>query len=278
MEKRYITALTIAGSDSSGGAGIQADLKTFSALGVFGMSAITAITAQNTTGVRAIQTIDAQILKNQIEAVFDDIQVDAVKIGMLHSPEIVQVVADCIDKYSPKYVVLDPVMVASSGALLIKNETIAGIKQLLYSRSTLITPNLNEAQILSGIQITTEEEMLRAGQIMLSEGCNGVLIKGGHLDGNRKTDILSIKGKEAMKFSGKYIPGKNTHGTGCTLSSAIAAYLALGHTIEEAVEAAKIYVTKAIETGADIITGHGYGPLNHFFDPQKLVLSNSNIK
>ena len=271
MQKHYATALTIAGSDSSGGAGIQADLKTFSALGVFGMSAITAVTAQNTLGVRAIQTMDAQILKSQIEAVFDDIEINAVKIGMLHSPEIVKVVANCINKYAPKYVILDPVMVTSSGDSLIKNETIDKIKQLLYSRSSLITPNLSEAEILSGIKIKTEDEMIRAGQILLNEGCNGVLIKGGHLTGNQKTDILLIKGKEPMLFSDKYIPSKNTHGTGCTLSSAIAAYLSLGRPMEDAVKEAKLFVTKAIETGAGITTGHGHGPLNHFFDPKKLT-------
>ena len=271
-KKHYATALTIAGSDSSGGAGIQADLKTFSALGVFGMSAITAVTAQNTLGVRAIQSIDAQMLKAQIEAVFDDIKIDAVKIGMLHSPEIVEVVAGCIDKYSPKYVILDPVMVASSGDSLIENETVNKIKQLLYSRSSLLTPNLSEAEILSGIKIKTGEEMIRAGEIILNEGCNGVLIKGGHLNGNQKTDILLMKGKEAIPVEDKYIECKNTHGTGCTLSSAIAAYLSLGLTIENAVKEAKIYVTKAIEAGADINIGHGHGPLNHFFDPKQLKI------
>ncbi len=268
--KRYPTALTIAGSDSGGGAGIQADLKTFSALGVYGVSAITAITAQNTIGVRAIQTINPYILQAQVEAVMDDITIDAIKIGMLHSPEIVKVVASAIDKYSPDFVILDPVMIATSGDRLIEDKTIAIIKSELFSRVTLITPNIDEAELLSGIDIQDEKDMIKSGKILLESGCKAVLLKGGHLKGKTMTDILLIKGEKPISFSAGYIESENTHGTGCTFSSAIAAYLALSFSLEKSVEMAKEYITKAISEGASVKTGHGHGPLNHFFAPKPL--------
>lgn len=269
--KQYPTALTIAGSDSSGGAGIQADLKTFSSLGVFGASAITAITAQNTMGVKDVQTIDAPMVEAQIEAVLDDIKIDSIKIGMLHAPEIVKIVAEAIDRYSPEYVVLDPVMMASSGDSLMKDGTVPMIRQLLFSRATLVTPNISEVEYLTEMEIKTEKDMIKAGRALLDAGCKGVLLKGGHLKGNRKTDILMVKGRNPLPFSETYIDSKNTHGTGCTLSAAITAYLSLGCPLEKAVKKAKRYITNAIAAGSNVKIGNGYGPLNHFFDPKKLL-------
>ncbi|MCL1941973.1 MAG: bifunctional hydroxymethylpyrimidine kinase/phosphomethylpyrimidine kinase [Candidatus Azobacteroides sp.] len=270
--KHYSVALTVAGSDSSGGAGIQADLKTFSALGVFGTSVITAVTAQNTLGVRAIQTIDADLVKAQLEAVFDDIKIHAVKIGMLHAPEIVEVVADAVDKYSPGYVVLDPVMIASSGDSLIKKDTVAVMRRLLFPRLTLLTPNVGEAECFTGTTINNDGDLYRAGEMLLDAGCRAVLMKGGHLKGDRKNDVLLIRGKSPVLFSEKTVDTVNTHGTGCTLSSAVAAYLASGCSLEDAAGKAKKFVTGALEAGADVKTGNGHGPLNHFFDPEKLII------
>lgn len=267
---RYPVALTVAGSDSGGGAGIQADLKTFSSLGVYGASVITAITAQNTQGVRGIQPVDPAIVRGQLEAVFEDLTVDAVKTGMLHNTAAVRILAETIDRYRPPFVVVDPVMVSTSGSKLIEDDTIESVRTLLFPRADLITPNLNEAELLSGTIVRTEADLERAGQCLLALGCRAVLMKGGHLPGNRKTDWLLSAGRPPLRLEQTTVATMNTHGTGCTLSSAIAAYAALGYGLSEAVARAKDYLTAALLAGADVRTGHGYGPVDHFFAPVPL--------
>ena len=264
---RYPRLLTIAGSDSGGGAGIQADLKTFSALGCYGMSAITALTAQNTTGVRAIHAIPAQMLRDQIDAVIEDIGVDAVKIGMLHAPDIVQVVADAIDRHQPGQVVLDPVMIATSGAVLIENEAVQALVQQLFHRVQLITPNLDEAGFLVGRSLKNEHDMEAAADQLLKLGARAVLLKGGHLSGDTVADLFVNHLGQKWWIRGPRIHSQNTHGTGCTLSSAIAAHLALGESIELAIEKSHAYIRQALLAGAQVCTGAGSGPLNHQFAP-----------
>jgi hydroxymethylpyrimidine/phosphomethylpyrimidine kinase len=264
---QYLNLLTIAGSDSGGGAGIQADLKTFLALGCFGMSAITALTAQNTTGVRAIYGVPPDMLASQIDAVFEDIGVDAVKIGMLHSPEIVQTVASAIDRHALPHVVLDPVMVATSGAVLIDSPAIAALVRELFGRAVVVTPNLDEASLLVGRTLASEADMQAAALALLAKGARAVLLKGGHLAGDVVSDLLQVAGAAPHWMRAPRILTANTHGTGCTLSSAIAAYLALGHTLVDAVEAARAYVRGALAAGASVKTGQGSGPLNHGFAP-----------
>lgn len=268
---RYPVALTIAGSDSGGGAGIQADIKTFSALGVYGASAITSITAQNTQGVRGIQAIIPEILEGQIHAVFEDIIVDAVKIGMLHNKEAAQVVISAIDTFKPTKIVLDPVMISTSGSKLLEDDTIDIITRELFKRVTLVTPNIDEAAFLSGMTIRNEEEMETAAYRLMEMGCNALLMKGGHLGKEEMADILYMKDQAPIRFTVPAIDTFNSHGTGCTLSSAIAAYLALGKDLREAVRMAKQYITTALSEGANVKTGHGYGPLNHFFAPVPLI-------
>lgn len=266
----YARVLTIAGSDSGGGAGIQADLKTFAALGCYGMSAITALTAQNTVGVRAIHGVPAAFLQEQIAAVIEDIGVDAVKIGMLHAPEIVEVVAWAIDHYGLKRVVLDPVMVATSGDALIRHETIASLVSELFPRATLVTPNLDEAALLLGRPVREVGDLDAAGADLLGLGARAVLLKGGHLGGEQLTDLLARADQPAdqwLRLSGPRIATRNSHGTGCTLSSAIAAQLALGLELAEAVQAAHAYIRGAIAAGAQVQTGQGHGPLNHGYAP-----------
>ncbi|MDR0365029.1 MAG: bifunctional hydroxymethylpyrimidine kinase/phosphomethylpyrimidine kinase [Bacteroidales bacterium] len=269
---RYPMACTIAGSDSGGGAGIQADLKTFSALGVFGTSVITAITAQNTLGVTGIQAISPEILSKQLNAVFEDFAPNAVKIGMLHNAEAVRIIADAIDAFCPKYVVLDPVMISESGSKLIESETISVIVSELFRRATLITPNIFEAEILSGIKIENDDDMISGAYTLIEKGAQAVLLKGGHRIGVEKTDYLVVKESDPMTFSLPTVYTKNTHGTGCTLSSAIAAYLALGKELKEAVWLAKVYLTKALQAGSDVTIGKGSGPVNHFFDPKRMTV------
>ncbi|MDR1706647.1 MAG: bifunctional hydroxymethylpyrimidine kinase/phosphomethylpyrimidine kinase [Prevotella sp.] len=271
-KKRYPTALTIAGSDSGGCAGIQADLKTFSSLGVFSTSVITAITAQNTNEVRAVEILSPPIIKKQSETVFDDIIVDVVKTGMLPSVEIIKLVASLIDNYNPPAVIVDPVMVATSGARLASTSIVSAFSKYLFSRITLITPNLPEAEALSGIQINSEKDMHTAANILLSQGCPAVLIKGGHSQSPDSTDILFRANKEPVRFSIPRIDSCNLHGTGCTFSSAIAAYIALGYSLEDAIRLAKNYISSAIKAGQNITTGKGYGPVNHFFEPQSLKI------
>ena len=269
---QYLRLLTIAGSDSGGGAGIQADLKTFSALGCFGMSAITALTAQNTTGVRSIHGVPADMLRDQIDAVMEDIGVDAIKIGMLHSPEVVQTVAAAIDRHALAHVVLDPVMVATSGAVLIDSPAIAALVRELFGRAVVITPNLDEASLLVGRTLANEQDMQAAAIELLAKGANAVLVKGGHLAGDVVSDLLQVAGGAPHWMRAPRIATANTHGTGCTLSSAIAAYLALGYTLVDAVEAARLYVRGALAAGASVKTGQGNGPLNHSFAPLPMRL------
>ena len=268
---RYATALTIAGSDSCGGAGIQADLKTFSALGVYGMSAITAITAQNTLGVRSIQAVNAKVLRDQIEAVFDDFTIDAVKIGMLYEAEAVRIVAELLERYRPSWVIVDPVMISTSGSKLLRDDAIAEIIGTLFPQAHLVTPNIPEAEYLSGIPVHLTEDMDQAAGRLLEMGCRAVLLKGGHLAGAQKTDWLYIPGQAPCQFTHETIDTRNTHGTGCTLSSAIAAQLALGYPLPEAVREAETYLSEAIREGKEVMAGHGHGPVNHFYSPHKLV-------
>ena len=276
FEFQYPRVLSIAGSDSSGGAGIQADLKTFSAIGCYGMTAITALTAQNTTGVRAIHGIPPQMLADQIDAVVEDVGVDAVKIGMLHSPDIVRSVADAIDRHQLERIVLDPVMVATSGAVLIDDPAIAALVDQLFNRAELITPNLDEAALLVGRKLETEQAMEAAANELLGKGARAVLLKGGHLPGDVVSDLLIVQGGAPYWMRAPRIASANTHGTGCTLSSAIAAYLALGLSLVDAVEAARSFVRAALQAGANVKTGSGSGPLNHGFAPTVMRLKPMN--
>ena len=264
---RYARVLSIAGSDSGGGAGIQADLKTFSALGCYGMTAITAITAQNTQGVRAIHGISPDMLRAQIDAVAEDIGVDAVKIGMLHDPEVVRVVVQAIARHQMLQVVLDPVMVATSGDRLMADETVNVLVQELFPLVTVITPNLDEAALLLGRSIDGADALDEAASALLALGAPAVLLKGGHLPGDLVVDVLAMAGGGRLRLQSPRIATHNGHGTGCTLSAAIAAHLALGLPLPQAVEQARAYILGAIAAGADVHTGHGHGPLNHGYAP-----------
>ena len=258
------TALTVAGSDCSGGAGIQADLKTMTMNGVYAMSAITALTAQNTTGVRAIQESTPEFLKQQLDAIFQDIYPDAVKIGMVSSCQLIRVIADRLKYYDAKNVVVDPVMVATSGSALMKTDAVRTLVEELIPLSSLVTPNVPEAEILSGLTIKTKEDMITAAKQLGDRYHCAVLLKGGHSI-NDANDLLYANG-ELIWFEGKRIDNPNTHGTGCTLSSAIAANLAKGFTLAESVQRAKNYISGAL--GAMLDLGKGSGPMNHAFDLQ----------
>ena len=258
------TALSIAGSDSSGGAGIQADIKTMTMNGVFAMTAITALTAQNTTGVRAIQEATPDFLKDQIDAVFEDIFPDAVKIGMVASSALIRVIADRLRFYGAGNIVVDPVMVATSGSSLMKTDAVQTLCQQLLPLAALVTPNIPEAQILAEQEIRDENDMLTAAKVIGERyGC-AVLLKGGHSVSDAN-DLLYAEGTYRW-FYGKRIDNPNTHGTGCTLSSAIAANLAKGYGLEDSVEKAKSYISGAL--AAMLNLGHGSGPMNHAFDLQ----------
>ena len=256
------TALSIAGSDSSGGAGIQADIKTMTMNGVYAMSAITALTAQNTTGVRAIQEVSPAFLKAQIDAVFEDIFPDAVKIGMVASSDLIKVIAERLRFYEPGNIVVDPVMVATSGSSLMKTDAVKTLCQELLPLAMVVTPNIPEAQILAEQEIRDKNDMLAAAKVIGDRyGC-AVLLKGGHSVSDAN-DLLYVD-DEFLWFYGKRIHNPNTHGTGCTLSSAIAANLAKGYGLEAAVERAKAYISGALAAMLDL--GHGSGPMNHAFD------------
>ncbi len=255
------TALTIAGSDSSGGAGIQADIKTMTINGVYAMSAITALTAQNTMGVRSIMESTPEFLKEQLDAVFEDIRPDAVKIGMVSSSELIKVIAERLSYYKAENIVLDPVMVSTSGSALMKNDSISALIRELFPLATLITPNIPEAEVLSREKIQNEKDMERVSKIIGDEyGCS-VLLKGGH-SVNDANDLLYSEGKYKW-FMGKRINNPNTHGTGCTLSSAIASNIAKGYDLESSIENAKAYVSNALSDMLNL--GKGSGPLNHAF-------------
>lgn len=261
MRNYKIPTLTIAGSDSSGGAGVQADLKTFSAIGTYGMSVITAITAQNTMGVFDVEELSRNIIKEQMKAVFEDIMPKAVKIGMVSSPEIILEIVDNLKKYKPETIVVDPVMISKSGYSLLRPEAKENLIKYLIPIAYLITPNVPEAEEITGMKIETVEDMKKAGQIILNLGPKYVLMKGGHLNGDC-VDILI--GKDLFEvFEGERIDRKNTHGTGCTISSAITSHLALGYDIKEAVRLSKEYITEAIRHSFDI--GKGVGPVHHFY-------------
>lgn len=269
---RYARVLSIAGSDSGGGAGIQADLKTMSALGCYGMTAVTALTAQNTQGVRGIHGVPPVFLRQQLDAVLEDIGADAVKIGMLHAPEIVQEVAGAIDRHALRNVVLDPVMVATSGDRLIAEATVGELVRELFPRSTLVTPNLDEAGLLLGRTIAGADELEGAAQELLAMGAPAVLIKGGHLPGHEVVDLLALADGNCLRMAAERIATHNGHGTGCTLSSAIAAHLALGLPLVQAVQQARAYILGAIAAGARVHTGRGHGPLNHGYAPVRQVV------
>lgn len=259
--------LSIAGSDSGGGAGIQADLKTISALGGFGTTAITSVTVQNTIGVTNVFNLPGNIVAEQIEAVISDIYPDAIKIGMISTFHIAQAIATKLNKYHEIPVVLDPVMIATSGDKLIADETIAFLQSDLLPICTLITPNTNEAEVLANVKIKNVEDMKSAAEIIQNLGAKNVLIKGGHIIGETVKDFLLLENKEVHVFENKYIKTQNLHGTGCTLSSAIACYLAQNFSIEMAVDKSISYVHQAILHGKDLKIGEGNGPLNHGYNP-----------
>ena len=265
--------LTIAGSDSSGGAGIQADIKAISALGSYAASVITSVTAQNTLGVQGIHPIPTDMVRQQIESVMDDLHPDAIKIGMVCNQEIALTIAECVRKYQPKWVVYDPVMVSTSGHKLMTDETINIIRQELIPLATLVTPNLHEARILEvPTEICEGKNQIREGEIKKRADVLGkmyrrsFLVKGGHSDGEEMCDVLyDVKEERCFVFCAPKIKSKNLHGTGCTLSSAIAALLSQGHSLKEAIALAKNYVTRAIDAAKDMQIGERHGPLWHFY-------------
>ncbi len=263
-EQRYNTVLAIAGSDSGGGAGIQADIKTISALGGFAMTAITALTAQNTLGVSGIHPVPPEFAQAQIEAVLSDIGADAVKIGMLYSSELIHVVAATLNRHGAANIVVDPVMVAQSGDRLLQDDAAEALTAELFPLAAVATPNLPEAEALLGRPISGPQEMEDAARALAEFGSRSVLIKGGHGESERSDDLLFLAEENRMRWiEGRRIATENTHGTGCTLSSAIAALLAAGEGIEAAVEKAKAYLTEAIQAGAGYRIGKGRGPVHH---------------
>ncbi len=261
--------LTIAGSDCSGGAGIQADLKTFSAHGVYGMSVIVSVVAENTSRVIEFQDIRPDIIEKQLTAVFEDIDVDAIKIGMLSNAANMVVVTEKLAEYNPKNIVVDPVMYAKNGSPLMDNNAISTLIKKVIPFSDIVTPNIPEAEKISGMEIKNVDDMKTAAKIIYGMGCSNVLLKGGHAEGDA-VDIL-FDGTEFSYFTAERIATKNTHGTGCTFSSAIASNLSLGLPVKKAIEKAKKYVTTAIKHSLDI--GRGHGPTNHFYNLYKYGLN-----
>lgn len=275
VKKSYPIVLSIAGSDSGGGAGIQADLKTFSSLGVYGATAITAITAQNTQGVHSQFALPPQMVYDQIIAVMEDIHPSVIKIGMLSNLQVAIAVAEALKRYSIP-IILDPVMVSSSGHRLLSAEAQEVLKERLLPMAQLVTPNIPEMEALSDMPLLTISDKYNAAKHLLSLGVQSVLLKGGHEEGEVKVDILYQKSPQGIitcSFSSDTLNTRNIHGTGCTLSSAIAAYMARGLALKEAISSAKIYITEAIKAGADISVGKGYGPVNHLFNPLKMMVN-----
>jgi hydroxymethylpyrimidine/phosphomethylpyrimidine kinase len=269
--REYISVMTIAGWDGSGGAGIQADIKTISALGCYATSALTALPVQNTCGVRSIHSIPVEVVAEQMRVVLDDIPPRAIKIGMVHSVALVETIVRVLEDYPRPYIVFDPVMVATSGDKLIENETIDAIVERLFPLADIITPNLDEAEVLTGMKIRTVDDMYRAGEKIMALGCRSLLLKGGHLQLHRLTSLFfAPDGGVAEHVSPKY-DTRNTHGSGCTLSSAIASYLARGEALGDAVRLAQDWVSSAIFHAVDVRTGRGNGPLNHFWAPEKMI-------
>ena len=265
--RRYDKVLTIAGSDSGGGAGIQADLKTISAIGCYGMSVITALTAQNTQGVTGIHAIPPSFAAEQMSAVFTDIGADAVKIGMLYSAELIEVVAQQLQKHGAKKIVLDPVMVAQSGDKLLQDDAIEAIKKHLMPLVDVVTPNIPEAEVLLDFKLKGLKDMQEAAKALSTLGGQSILIKGGHLSETDSSDLLYLCAEDrVVVLEGQRIETRNNHGTGCTLSSAIASYMAKGHGVEDAVKKAKTYISNAIRAGAAYTIGQGHGPVHHFFE------------
>jgi hydroxymethylpyrimidine/phosphomethylpyrimidine kinase len=262
------TALTIAGSDSSAGAGIQADLKTFAAHGVYGMSAITAVTAQNTMGVTAVHALEADFVTAQIEAVAGDIVVDAVKIGMLANAAIVESVVAAIETLDLPNVVVDPVMVAKGGDRLLESDAVTAVRLELLRRAMVVTPNATEAEVLAGMNVASARDAREAARRILALGPKTVIVKGGHLPGDEAVDLF-YDGSEFLELRGPWVRSQNTHGTGCTFSAALASNLALGTPVRQAAELAKQYVAGAIRTGFAI--GHGHGVLNHFWQQSRVT-------
>ncbi|MGJ1320824.1 bifunctional hydroxymethylpyrimidine kinase/phosphomethylpyrimidine kinase [Sphingobacterium spiritivorum] len=267
----YIPVLSIAGFDGSGGAGIQADMKTFSALGCYATSVLTALPVQNTQGVRSIYPIPDVAVREQIQTILDDIFPKAIKIGMVHTSELVQIITDTLGRYPATPVVFDPVMVATSGHKLIEESTIRTLVEQLFPITTVLTPNMDEAAILAEMDVKTLDEMYIAGEKILKLGCQSVLLKGGHLQTSMLTSLFFDQSGLVQTFEFEKFETNNTHGSGCTLSSAIASYLARGESLSEAVRLGQDYVHQAILNGKDVQTGKGNGPLNHFFNPQKLI-------
>lgn len=264
---KYIATLTIAGSDCSGGAGIQADIKTMSALGCYAASAITAITVQNTLGVTAVHAVPPEIVAGQIKAVMDDIEPKAIKIGMVNDAETIFAIAETLKAYSLPHLVVDPVMVATSGSRLMQDDALDVFCRELLPLATLLTPNVPEAEVLSGIKITDKGSMDKAARRVLQLGCNNLLIKGGHLAGQK---VDRLYGDVDCEYVAENVVTRNTHGTGCSLSSAITSFLAQGFSTDEAIGKAKKWLTEALKAGADVEIGHGHGPVNHFFNPKSL--------
>lgn len=260
--------LTIAGSDSGGGAGIQADIKTASALGCFGMSVITSVTSQNTKGVSAVHILPMESVRTQLDAVLSDIGADAIKLGMLPTPEIVDIVAEIIRKYEVQNVVLDPVMIATSGDRLVSDEAIGRILSGLLPLVRVITPNIPETEFITGMKITeeSEDQYAKAAGLLFEKGVKAVLIKSGHIENSQVSDYLFDSDGGVWKYPYEKIDTPNTHGTGCTLSSAIASFLAHGYELPEAVGRAEDYIHEAIKAGAGYKLGSGHGPVHHFFE------------
>ena len=273
-QRHYRVVLSIAGSDSSGGAGIQADLKTLSALGVYGATAITALTAQNTNGVHSQLATPPQMVYDQIVATVEDIHPSVIKIGMLANAEVVNAVADALTRYSIP-IILDPVIVSSSGHRLLSIDAQEVVIERLLPIATLLTPNIPEMEALTAMPLSTSDEKCDAARHLISLGAQAILLKGGHEQGETKSDTLYQKTSEGIistHFSTPTIATRNIHGTGCTLSSAIAAYMARGYSLERAISKAKTYIFEAIKAGADIAIGSGYGPVNHLYNPQKMQI------
>lgn len=272
MKKTYRRVLSIAGSDSGGGAGMQADIKAISAMGCYAASAITAVTVQNTVGVQAVHPVPLDILEGQIDAVLSDIGADAIKIGMLHSAEVVGLVADKIEQYGIRNVVLDPVMVSTSGHRLIEEDAVAVIKSRLMPLARVITPNVPEAEILAGCPIAGEGDFERVARLLSVGDTVSVLLKAGHLEGDRLVDYFyNAEDGVLTCLPSERVRTRNTHGTGCTLSSAFAAALARGEGLTQAAKSAKRYIEQAIIAGAEYEIGAGHGPVNHGFAPLKML-------
>lgn len=263
--ERFKRVLSVAGSDSGGGAGIQADLKTIAACGCYGMTAITAVTVQNTQGVRGVYAVPADVVAGQIDAVLEDIGVDAVKLGMLPSEEIIAETARLIRKYGVRHVVMDPVMIATSGDRLVAESAVEAILRHIFPLAALVTPNIPEAEYLTGLKIRSEDDFPRAAGRLVEKGARGVLLKAGHLQGAELTEYLYTADGVEQRYRYERIDTPNTHGTGCTLSSAVASFFAQGHELPEAVRRAEDYVHGAIMAGREYRTGCGHGPVHHFY-------------